>query len=486
MGDIEKGTLEESTVISLQAELPADHQDYLLKRHGTLELDPVPTNDPNDPLNWSELKKNSHMILVSIQCMLATFTAAGIVPSYEALAEEYQASMESVPYFTSTMILIFGIAPLFWLPIMERVGRRPILLLSAIGSLAGNIGGGFCKTYGQQMATRVIVALFAAPALAVGSVVVTEMYFANQRGTRNGWWTALLTIGTPSGPFIMGFVQQHAGTRWVFWVFAFANFVNAMCWLIADETHYLRGDLHGRSIKRFFGIISHSPANNEWAIVWHCATRVTRHRVLIASVAYGVVFTYANVAMVVELPQAMGRLFKLDAQTTGLQFVALIIGTFIGEFLSGPLSDLWMKKSIKRRGSVKLIEDRLWVSYPGFICVLFGLIVWGVMLAQAQPGHWTVKPLIGAAFAAGGNQIITTVLITYSVDDDFTKSVETGLFINVIRQTLAFIGPFYFPDMFSNLGFGGAAGLMCGLVFVASIVPIIICHIYGVRAAKSP
>lgn len=36
--------------------LPKNHRDYLIKRHGTLELDPMPGTGPSDPLNWPEWK----------------------------------------------------------------------------------------------------------------------------------------------------------------------------------------------------------------------------------------------------------------------------------------------------------------------------------------------------------------------------------------------------------------------------------------------
>ena len=36
--------------------LTREHRDYLLKRHGTLELDPVPSADPADPYNWPAWK----------------------------------------------------------------------------------------------------------------------------------------------------------------------------------------------------------------------------------------------------------------------------------------------------------------------------------------------------------------------------------------------------------------------------------------------
>ncbi len=36
--------------------LTTSHKDYLLSRHGTLELDPMPAQDPADPLNWPRWK----------------------------------------------------------------------------------------------------------------------------------------------------------------------------------------------------------------------------------------------------------------------------------------------------------------------------------------------------------------------------------------------------------------------------------------------
>lgn len=36
--------------------LSKSHRDYLMERHGTLELDPIPSLDPADPYNWPSWK----------------------------------------------------------------------------------------------------------------------------------------------------------------------------------------------------------------------------------------------------------------------------------------------------------------------------------------------------------------------------------------------------------------------------------------------
>ena len=39
--------------------LSSEHEQYLLQRHGTLDLDPVPQPDDADPYNWPQWKASS-------------------------------------------------------------------------------------------------------------------------------------------------------------------------------------------------------------------------------------------------------------------------------------------------------------------------------------------------------------------------------------------------------------------------------------------
>ena len=41
---------------SVTARLSKPHRDFLIERHGTLDLDPIPAMDPADPYNWPEWK----------------------------------------------------------------------------------------------------------------------------------------------------------------------------------------------------------------------------------------------------------------------------------------------------------------------------------------------------------------------------------------------------------------------------------------------
>ncbi len=47
----------------VNSSISAAHRDFLMERHGTLELDPIPSMDPADPYNWPSWK-------VSLRCSL--------------------------------------------------------------------------------------------------------------------------------------------------------------------------------------------------------------------------------------------------------------------------------------------------------------------------------------------------------------------------------------------------------------------------------
>ncbi|KAK1138869.1 hypothetical protein N8T08_001740, partial [Aspergillus melleus] len=298
-----------------------------------------------------------------------------------------------------------------------------------------------------------------------------------KRAQNLGWWTVMITLGTPSGPFIMAFVAKHIGIEWIFWIFAIINLVQFIAYLVLGvETMYLpecgsslgagnaQKSVFNRLIPRR---LDSRPLRAREFIepVFICRYYVD----LIPAVAHFIVFCYGNIALIVEMPIAFGEKFDFDAQQIGLQFIAIIIRCLLGEQLSGPLSDLFLRSLSKKRGYT-LPADRLWLSYIGFGTVFAGLLTWGFQLDKAVP--WNVTPCLGAAIASFGNQIITTILISLAVDSYTEKSTNVGVCINLFRHMYGFIGPFYFPPMFESLQFAGAAGVMCAIIGACALIPI--------------
>jgi hypothetical protein len=259
----------------------------------------------------------------------------------------------------------------------------------------------------------------------------------------------------------MGFVAFHTnGWQWIYWIFAITNGVQFILYFFfSPETLYVRNQVQAPSTKSpfqrkylNFGKIGPKPITLQDFLTPF--TLFAYPSIVIPTVAYAIVFNFASVLATVEIPQIFTPKFHFNAQQIGLQFIGIIIGSVLGEQLGGRGSDLWMRRRKARGGRSGLAspEYRLWISYAGFATVICGLVVFTV---QSDKIHsYNVSPLVGLAISAFGNQIITTVLVTYAVDCHHEHSASIGVFINMVRSTWGFIGtllpmlpPFRFPQM---------------------------------------
>ena len=172
----------------------------------------------------------------------------------------------------------------------------------------------------------------------------------------------------------------------------------------------------------------------------HSLTLVVRPCVALPAVAHSMIFLCGSIMTSIDIPLLFPEKFGFNSEQVGLQSISLIIGTVIGEQAGGVLSDKWMKRQRKKNGSGQP-EYRLSLSYSGYLLTIAGVAVFLVQVEKIAA--WNVTPLLGAGIAAAGNQICTTVLITYVVDCFRDDTAAIGVFILFVRQTWGFIGPFW-------------------------------------------
>lgn len=480
-------TSNEESFRQVSVDLSDEHKQFLIDRHGTFELDPIPSMSDDDPLNWPVHIKTIQLGMISFHAFSTTFMAAGLIPSFATLLMKFNTSISACSYFTSVQIIVLGIFPLLWVPFMNKYGRRQLLLISALGSCAFNIGCVFSENYRELMICRIFCAFFVSPAIAVGGGVVSELTFSHQRGWWTGWWVVGVTLGTHVGPFLMGFVQYQTGdTKYTFVVFAVLNFLQLLGYLLLGKETIFNPQYHSAPCNSLFNLQPKSDSKLNIKIILSPLKCITRPKVLIPAIAYSVTFCYANVACGVELTSLYHEKFNFNPQQIGLQFLSLILGCILGEQIGGWVSDLWMSRFRLKPSST--IEDRLWLSYPGFIIAIIGIVIYGVLLNDITDNQWKFSPLVGLCLASFGLQIITTILVTYAIDSDASKASDIALFITVIRQVNGFVGPFYFPVMLENpkLGIKNTYAILASLVAIFGLIPIVLLHTSRYLGRNSP
>lgn len=300
----------------------------------------------------------------------------------------------------------------------------------------------------------------------------------------------MVTLGPPVGPFIMGFVAYHVGWRWIYWINAIINLVQFVAYIfLGPETRYIRRGVEHRGSafkKEYLNFTRLDPSPLRFYEFIKPCELFAYSSVFIPTFAYTVVFGFTSVFLTVEIPQIFVPKWHMNPQALGLQFLGMIIGSIIGEQLGGPLSDYWMTRktrALKAQTNDQAVrpqpEYRLWLSYAGFVLCIVGLIVFGVQTTNLSPTGYNVTPIIGIAIAAVGNQLITTVLVTYAVDSHPEHSSSIGVFVNLVRSTWGFIVPFWSPYMISSVGMAKSGGIMAALVFACSWLPTIVVQFLG-------
>ncbi|GAA6040073.1 hypothetical protein JCM8097_004768 [Rhodosporidiobolus ruineniae] len=488
--------VEEKPQTTLQEDVAAYGLEKVYERHGRIDLIPLPSDDPQDPLNWASWRKHLVLIQVAFAAMMGPFSAAATIPSFESFVEDFNVSITQASYSVSIVIIFLGVFPLIWAPVANRIGRRPVLLASFLISSMMHVAGGYTNSYGAMMTTRVFQGIFLSPAQSLGGNMASEMFFLHEKGAKMGIWTLFTSLGPPVAPFIMGFVQYHTGIwRWTFFVLAIINAVQFLLYLfLGPETLFDRVD---RSDPATVQVMQEHPTawwrpyftfkrwgSAPWSQVPIEIVRplgmFAKMNVFLPTLSYGLLFSYTNVLMTVEIPALLSRKAGLNAQQTGLNFLGAIIGACLGEIIAGRVSDLYMMWRTRKAGGERDSVWRLPFALPGYLLGAVGVIIFGVQLQNMQEGHWNVTPIVGVAIAVFSLQLVTTTTYAFAVESQPPHLAgRVPPFISFLRQLQAFVAPFYLSLPFEEWGNAKAAGLYAGLAGGIGIITTVLCMVYG-------
>jgi MFS family permease len=98
-------------------------------------------------------------------------------------------SIVEASYTTTVFILAAGVAPVFFAPIANVYGRRPIYLFFTIIAIATNFGSAVSQKWIQVVATRVLNGIGASAAPGLGAATVCDLYYLHERGFYMGIYT---------------------------------------------------------------------------------------------------------------------------------------------------------------------------------------------------------------------------------------------------------------------------------------------------------
>ena len=131
-------------------------------------------------------------ILVCCAMFMCNFLAAGPTVAIVDIVIDFTGvpptdpgfvpAISRIAYFFTTTALLQGIGTLFWMPLILKYGRRPMYLISFAGYFAVILWAGFAKTYGSELASRILMGLFSGTGECIAPLSISDLFFLHERG----------------------------------------------------------------------------------------------------------------------------------------------------------------------------------------------------------------------------------------------------------------------------------------------------------------
>lgn len=182
-----------------------------------LILHPIPTSDPDDPLNWSPARKALNYGLV---CFFVLWTFVQLDVGFTAWGpymEELGLTINELNNGAALNYSGLALGCIFFIPFVAKYGRRPLYLFSSAVQLASVVWLAKTNTASDLLGASILSGLGGAISETVVQITIVDVFFVHQHGTMNGWYLAATCAGAFLGPAAAGFVVESQGWRWIWW-----------------------------------------------------------------------------------------------------------------------------------------------------------------------------------------------------------------------------------------------------------------------------
>ncbi|SCV99556.1 LAFE_0A05754g1_1 [Lachancea fermentati] len=181
-------------------------------------LIPQPSDSPNDPLNWSKLRKFGHFGLMSFITAFTAATSNDAGAAQDSLNEIYGISYDAMNTGAGVLFLGIGWATLFLAPLANLYGRKITYIICITLGLFGALWFALAKRTSDTIWSQLFVGISESCAEAQVQLSLSDIYFQHQLGSVLTVYILCTSIGTFLGPLIAGYISSLTTFRWVGWV----------------------------------------------------------------------------------------------------------------------------------------------------------------------------------------------------------------------------------------------------------------------------
>lgn len=441
-------------------------------------------DDKENVRNVSKLRKWIWaLILVSVSTELTALSSVWGNANAQ-LMDEYDSSLTVTELGLSLYVLGMGIGPLVTAPLSEFYGRKLLYLSGWIIFFAFQFLTAFAPNVYAAFIGRLLTALGGSLFMSNVPGSMADLFEPSEMALPIAIFALGPFFGPGIGSILSGFIIQHAGVKWVFYVFIMWSFGEGILLLLVPETYSpvlllkkakrLRKQTGDDRLRAPYELESRSLVH---ALRHHVSTPVKllvyEPMVLLLCVYNGFLLSVIYLFFV-AYPMVFREIYDFSIQFVGLAYVSISLGMVVAAFLTPAWSRLY-NYHVKKAKGVTQPEFRLPQVIMGSFMMVVGLFgfAWTV-----YPSVHFMVPIIFASFFGMGAYQAGTGIQAYLVEAyrDYAASATAACVF--VRCAMAAGSPLYGTPLLNRLGFHWGVTLLAFLAVLFAPCPVIF-FIYG-------
>lgn len=256
--------------------------------------------------------------------LLALLTFSGtlamhiFVPALPIAAAGLHAKPGTMQLTVSLYIVGLAVGQLFYGPLSDRFGRRPVLIGGLALYAAAGLAAALAPNALMLIAARLLQAFGGCAGLVLGRAIVRDTALPQETARRLALMNLMVTVGPGFAPLIGALLASTLGWRSILYALAAFGIANLLCaWFLLPETGKRGGYRPGTVLTSYRKLLA-SPVFLGYAIGGGCATT-------------------AMYAFVAAAPFIFTGALHRSAHEVGLYLGMLISGVWLGSMLASRL-----------------------------------------------------------------------------------------------------------------------------------------------------
>ncbi|MCU6366911.1 Bcr/CflA family multidrug efflux MFS transporter [Enterobacter quasiroggenkampii] len=323
------------------------------------------------------------VFILGLLAMLMPLSIDMYLPALPVISAQFGVPAGSAQMTLSTYILGFALGQLFYGPMADSLGRKPVILGGTLVFAAAAVACALAQTIDHLIIMRFFHGLAAAAASVVINALMRDIYPKEEFSRMMSFVMLVTTIAPLVAPMAGGAVLVWFSWHVIFWILALAALLaSAMIFFFIDETLPVerRQKFHIRTtIGNFASLFRHK-------------------RVLSYMLASG--FSFAGMFSFLSAgPFVYIELNHVSPQHFGYYFALNIVFLFIMTIINS--------RFVRRVGALNMFRAGLWIQ--------FVMAIWLVVSAFLGVGFWAL--LVGVAAFVGCVSMVSSNAMAVILDE---------------------------------------------------------------------